>query len=67
MTATVDLDPWSLETSRSWNSSQQTRKYTTYTRNGNQSDEAMMRRYNRWHLRSDQPDPYDGSYEFSDS
>lgn len=25
-----------------------------------------MRRYNRWHLRFDQPDPYDGSYDLTD-
>jgi hypothetical protein len=25
----------------------------------------MFRRYNRWHSRFDQPDPYDGSYDFS--
>lgn len=65
VTTAVDLDPWGLETSRSWNSSFQTRKYTTYTRDGNQSDEAMARCYNRWHLRFDQPDPYDGSYDLS--
>jgi hypothetical protein len=26
----------------------------------------MFRRYNRWHSRFDQPDPYDGSYELGD-
>src|SRR2546429_3558103 len=26
----------------------------------------MFRRYNRWHSRFDQPDPYEGSYELSD-
>ena len=26
----------------------------------NNSDEAMHRRYNRWHMRFDQPDPYGG-------
>ena len=26
----------------------------------------MFRRYNRWYSRFDQPDPYDGSYDFSD-
>ena len=29
-------------------------------------NEAMFRRYNRWHSRFDQPDPYDGSYDVSD-
>jgi RHS repeat-associated protein len=28
--------------------------------------EAMFRRYNRWHSRFDQPDPYDGSYDQTD-
>ena len=26
----------------------------------------MFRRYNRWHARFDQPDPYEGSYDLSD-
>ena len=56
--AGVDLDPWGRETNRGWNQSQFTRRHTTYERDGNQSDEAMHRRYNRWHLRFDQPDPY---------
>ncbi|MET0645943.1 MAG: RHS repeat-associated core domain-containing protein, partial [Pyrinomonadaceae bacterium] len=63
VTAKVDLDPWGWETGRSQNSQAQPRRYTTYERDGNQSDEAMMRRYNRWQLRFDQPDPYDGSYD----
>src|SRR5256886_15434467 len=44
----------------------QPKKFTTYDRDGNGSDEAMFRRYNRWHSRFDQPDPYDGSYALSD-
>jgi RHS repeat-associated protein len=63
--AGVDLDPWGRETDRGWNQGQFTRRYTTYERDGNQSDEAMFRRYNRWHLRFDQPDPYDGSYDLT--
>lgn len=63
--AGVDLDPWGRETNRSWNSAQQPRRYTTYTRDSNESDEAMHRRYNRWHLRFDQPDPSDGSYDLA--
>jgi hypothetical protein len=55
--AGVDLDPWGRETQRGWNQAQFPRRYTTYERDGNQSDEAMHRRYNRWHLRFDQPDP----------
>lgn len=63
--ATVDLDPWGGETSRSYNSYLQPRKYTTYERDGNGSDEALMRRFNRWHSRFDQPDPWDGSYDLT--
>src|SRR5256885_8045894 len=44
----------------------QPKKFTTYDRDGNGSDEAMFRRYNRKHSRFDQPDPYEGSYDLSD-
>src|SRR5256885_16434352 len=44
----------------------QPKKFTTYDRDGNGSDEAMFRRYNRKHSRFDQPDPYDGSYDLGD-
>ena len=64
--AGVDLDPWGRETARSWNSQAQPRRYTSYTRDSNDSDEAMHRRYNRWHLRFDQPDPADFSYDLTD-
>jgi RHS repeat-associated protein len=43
----------------------QPRAFTTYTRDGNASDEAMFRVYNRWWSRFDQPDPYDGSYNLT--
>lgn len=66
VTAKVDLDPWGEETGRSQNSQQQPRKYTTYERDVNGADEAMMRRYNRWHQRFDQPDPSDDSYDLAD-
>ena len=40
-------------------------RFTTYERDGNGSDEAMMRRYaGKWH-RFVQPDPSDGSYDFT--
>lgn len=65
VSSVVDVDPWGGETSRSWNAGLQSRKYTSYDRDGNGSDEAMMRRYNRWHSRFDQPDPYDGSYSLT--
>lgn len=43
MTSTVDLDPWGGETSRSSNQAFQPRRYTTYERDANGGDEAMMR------------------------
>jgi RHS repeat-associated protein len=64
--ARVELDPWGGETNRSSNSSAQPHKYTTYERDANQSDDAMNRRHNRLWSRFDQPDPYDGSYDFTD-
>jgi RHS repeat-associated protein len=62
----IELDPWGGETNRSSNQAFQPHRFTTYERDGNQSDEAMFRRYNRWWSRFDQPDPYDGSYNLSD-
>ena len=64
----IELDPWGGVAGGGWtqNSQHQPRKFTTYERDGNGSDEAMMRRYNRWHSRFDQPDPYEGSYDVSD-
>lgn len=65
ITSTIDLDPWGGETSRSSNQAFQPHRFTTYERDGNGSDEAMMRRYaGRWH-RFVQPDPLDGSYDFT--
>ena len=64
--AAIDLDPWGGETSRSWNSSQLTRKYTSYDRALNGRDEAMMRSYHAYFSRFDQPDPWDGSYDLAD-
>jgi hypothetical protein len=61
VTAGIELDPRGGETSRNWNAGQQPRPFTTYERDGNQSDEAMMRRYNRWHSRFDQPDPFEAA------
>jgi hypothetical protein len=60
--STVELDPWGADTSRSNNAAFQPKKFTSYERDGNGSDEAMFRRYNRWHSRFDQPDPYEGGY-----
>jgi RHS repeat-associated protein len=66
VTSTVDLDPWGGETSRSSNQAFQPHRFTSYERDGNGGDDAMMRRYTgKWH-RFVQPDPYDGSYDLSD-
>jgi RHS repeat-associated protein len=63
--STIELDPWGADTSRSSNGAFQPKKSTSYERDGNGTDEAMFRRYNRWQSRFDQPDPYDGSYNLS--
>jgi RHS repeat-associated protein len=64
--STTDLDPWGGETASSSNQAFQPHRFTTYERDGNSGDEAMMRRYTgKWH-RFDQPDPYDGSYSLGD-
>ncbi|MGH9932192.1 MAG: RHS repeat-associated core domain-containing protein [Pyrinomonadaceae bacterium] len=63
--STIELDPWGADTSRSNNAAFQPKKFTSYERDANGSDEAMFRRYTRGHSRFDQPDPYDGSYDFS--
>ncbi|HBB87811.1 MAG TPA: hypothetical protein DC047_09370 [Blastocatellia bacterium] len=62
----VETDPWGADTPRSSNAAFQPKKFTSYERDANGSDEAMFRRYNRWHSRFDQPDPYDGSYSLTD-
>jgi RHS repeat-associated protein len=64
--STVELDPWGADTNRSSNAAFQPKKFTTYERDNNGTDEAMFRRYNRWQSRFDQPDPYDGSYDATD-
>ncbi len=64
--STIELDPWGADTSRSSYAAFQPKKFTSYERDVNGGDEAMFRRYNRWHSRFDQPDPYDGSYSLGD-
>ena len=64
--STVELDPWGGNTNRNSNDAFQPHKFTNYERDGNASDEAMFRRYNRWWSRFDQPDPYAGSYDMAD-
>ncbi len=66
VTSTIDLDPWGGETARSSNAAFQPHKYTTYERDANGGDEAMMRRYQSNWTRFSQPDPYDGSYDGTD-
>jgi RHS repeat-associated protein len=61
--SSVETDPWGADTARSSNGAFQPKKFTSYERDANGSDEAMARRYNRWHSRFDQPDPYEGSYD----
>ncbi len=64
--STVELDPWGADTPRSSNGAFQPKKFTSYERDANGSDRAMFRRYNRWHSRFDQPDPYEGSSSLTD-
>ncbi len=60
--STVETDPFGADTNRSSNAAFQPKKYTSYERAYNGTDEAMFRRYNRRHSRFDQPDPFEGSY-----
>lgn len=62
----LELDPFGADTSENFNAAFQPRRFTTYDRDLNGSDEAMMRRYSARHSRFDQPDPWDGSYDLSD-
>jgi hypothetical protein len=63
--STIDLDPWGGETGPSSNQAFQPRRFTTYERDANGGDEAMMRRYHSPLSRFAQPDPYDGSYSLT--
>jgi hypothetical protein len=62
----VDLDPWGAETKNSFISGLQPQRYTSYQRDSNNGDDAMMRRYESQWQRFSQPDPADGSYDLSD-
>jgi RHS repeat-associated protein len=62
----IETDPWGADTNRSSNAAFQPKKFTSYDRDANGSDEAMFRRFNRKHSRFDQPDPYAGSYSLTD-
>ncbi|MDQ3802534.1 MAG: hypothetical protein M3416_01570 [Acidobacteriota bacterium] len=54
------------DTSRSTNAAFQPRRFTSYERDANGSDEAMFRRYSRAQARFEQADPADSSYDLSD-
>jgi RHS repeat-associated protein len=62
----IDPDPWGGETGRSSNQAFQPHRYTSYERDANGGDDAMMRRYQSAQSRFSQPDPYDGSYNLTD-
>lgn len=60
----IEVDPWGNEIGDSFGPTQgekNTRKFATYERDGNGSDDAMHRRYNAPRGRFDQPDPFRGS------
>ena len=59
----IELDPWGADTNRSSNGAFQPKKFNSYERDANGTDEAMFRRYNRWQSRFDQPDPVAGGRE----
>ena len=63
--STIEMDPWGADTNRSNNAAFQPKKFTSYERDTNGSDEAMFRHSNRWHSRFDQPDPSNGSYNYT--
>jgi RHS repeat-associated protein len=62
----VEVDPWGGNTARSVNSSFQPHLYTSYERDSDGGDDAMMRRYIATSTRFAQPDPYDGSVKPND-
>ena len=57
MVSGIETDPYGADTSRSFSQAFPPKEFTSYDRDANGSDEAMFRRYNRWHSRFDQPDP----------
>ncbi len=64
--AVIELDPSGGETDRCVNQRQQPYRYTTYERDGNGVDRAVMRSYHGWWTRFNEPDPWDGSYDLTD-
>jgi len=63
--AVVELDPWGGETDRCVNQWEQPYRYTTYERDGDGVDQALMRSY-QGGMRFNEPDPWDGSYGLTD-
>jgi RHS repeat-associated protein len=63
--STIELDPWGANTNRSTNSAFMPQNFTSYIRDANGGQDAMARRYSIGGTFS-QPDPYGGSYDFSD-
>ena len=63
--STVELDPWGADTNRSSNSAFLPQSFATYIRDSNGGQDAMARRYSVGGTFA-QPDPYGGSYDFSD-
>jgi RHS repeat-associated protein len=63
--SSVETDPWGANTNRNVNSAFQPNSFTSYLRDADGGDEAMMRRYGSYWSRFSQPDPYDGSYSLS--
>lgn len=62
----VETDPWGADTNRNSNAAFQPKRFTSYERDLNGSDEAMHRRYSRAQARFEQPDPYAGAYDLTD-
>jgi len=65
----IELDPWGNEIAGTLESAQgpkTSRRFTTYERDANGSDDAMHRRYNSSRGRFEQPDPYRGSFKPAD-
>jgi RHS repeat-associated protein len=63
--STIELDPWGGDTNRSTNSAFLPQNFTSYIRDANGGQDAMARRYSVGG-RFSQPDPYGGSYDFTD-
>jgi RHS repeat-associated protein len=62
----IELDPWGGETDRCVNQRPQPYRYTSYERDGDGVDQALMRSYHGWWARFNEPDPWEGSYDLTD-